>query len=110
MYGSEPEILRSEMEESSTGAPSKDNGKSVSVERQSGECYHWKAKGQCTRGGACSFRHDVRKNVKNQRVHPLVPLSRRRKAMEKLLRCESLSETGVRLVEDIEDLAKATSV
>ena len=28
------------------------------VERGHGECYQWKAKGQCSRGDKCSFRHD----------------------------------------------------
>ena len=28
------------------------------VERGQGECYQWKAKGQCSRGDKCSFPHD----------------------------------------------------
>ena len=32
-------------------------GKNVSVERRMGECYQWKANGQCSRGGSCSSRH-----------------------------------------------------
>ena len=32
-------------------------GKNASVERKSGECYEWQAKGRCSRGDACSFRH-----------------------------------------------------
>ena len=28
------------------------------VDRKVGECYHWKANGQCSKGDSCSFRHD----------------------------------------------------
>ena len=28
------------------------------VERGQGVCYQWKAKGQCSRGDKCTFRHD----------------------------------------------------
>ena len=31
--------------------------KAVSVERRKGECYQWKAHGQCARGDSCSFSH-----------------------------------------------------
>ena len=34
------------------------------VERGQGECYQWKAKGQCSRGDKCSFRHDEDKRAK----------------------------------------------
>ena len=34
------------------------------VEREQGECYQWKAKGQCSRGDTCSFRHDEDKRAK----------------------------------------------
>ena len=33
------------------------------VERGQGECYQWKAKGQCSRGDKCSFRHDEDKRA-----------------------------------------------
>ena len=34
------------------------------VERGQGECYQWKAKGQCSRGDKCSFGHDENKRAK----------------------------------------------
>ena len=34
------------------------------VERGQGECYQWKASGQCSRGDSCSFRHDENKRAK----------------------------------------------
>ena len=35
------------------------------VEKEVGECYQWKAKGQCSRGDNCSFRHDEDKRAKS---------------------------------------------
>ena len=32
-------------------------GRKVSVERKVGECYQWRAVGQCSKGGSCSFSH-----------------------------------------------------
>ena len=34
------------------------------VERGQGECYQWKAKGQCSRGDECSFLHDEDERAK----------------------------------------------
>ena len=39
-------------------------GKLVTVERKHGECCRLKAKEQCTKGNACSFRHDESKRGK----------------------------------------------
>ena len=39
-------------------------GKNVSVDTRQGECHQWKAKGQCSKGDACSFRHDDSKHGK----------------------------------------------
>ena len=36
------------------------------IERGKGECYQWKAKGQCSRGDKRSFRHDVDKCAKTK--------------------------------------------
>ena len=41
--------------------PKTRKGKNVSVAKTSGDCYQWKPKGQCTKGNACSFRHDENK-------------------------------------------------
>ena len=35
------------------------------VERGPGECYQWKAKGECPIGDSCSFRHDENKRAKS---------------------------------------------
>ena len=41
-----------------TGAPAKSRSewKSVSVEREQEDCYHWKAKGKCMKGDACEWK------------------------------------------------------
>ena len=65
------------------------------VDRGPGECYQWKAKGQCSRGDKCSFWHDG-----NERAKPTVktapssepPTPRARSASRKWnLRCRSPS-------------------
>ena len=33
-------------------------GKKANAERREGECFRWKANGQCSRGDSCSFRHE----------------------------------------------------
>ena len=41
------------------GSKSKNQkGKKAYVERKVGECFQWKANGQCSRGDSCSFSHD----------------------------------------------------
>ena len=93
-----------------TGAQAKGKGKLVSVKRKQGECYQWKAKGQCTREDACSFRHDENTRTKSRRSSCLAP-DRRQEAMGKFFeRKVCLSEVGVRLGRDLEDCAKTTSV
>ena len=64
-----------------TGAPakSKGNGKSVSAERNQGECHHWKAKGKCSCVDACSFRHDAKKRGASSRSSSPAPKSQMNK-------------------------------
>ena len=85
---SEPEILMPEMKE--TGAPAKGKGKSTSVKRKQGECYQWKAKGQCTKGDACSFRHDENTRGKTTRSSTLAPEPQTRSDEEKYSKGKSL--------------------
>ena len=54
---------------------SKGKGKSVSAERNRGECHHWKAKGKCSRVDACSFRHDTCKRGASPRSSSPAPKS-----------------------------------
>ena len=34
-------------------------GKKAYIERKAGECFQWKAHGQCSKGDSCSFSHDT---------------------------------------------------
>ena len=43
----------------------KNQGTKQSEQRTIGECWQWKANGQCSKGDNCSFRHDANKRAKN---------------------------------------------
>ena len=47
-----------------TGALVTNRGGQRGVERGQGECYQWKAEGQCSRGDQCSFRHEGHESAK----------------------------------------------
>ena len=48
-------------------------GKNVSVDRKQGDCYPWKAKGPCTKGNACTFRHAESGRGKVTQLSSLAP-------------------------------------
>ena len=39
-------------------------------QRSLGDCWQWKAKGQCSKGDICSFRHDINKRAKSTQPNP----------------------------------------
>ena len=39
-------------------------------QRSLGDCWQWKANGQCSKGDNCSFRHDMNKRAKSTRPNP----------------------------------------
>ena len=39
-------------------------------QRSLGECWQWKANGQCSKGDNCSFRHDMNKRAKSTQPNP----------------------------------------
>ena len=43
---------------------------SVNRERSLGDCWQWKANGQCSKGDNCSFRHDFNKRAKLTQSNP----------------------------------------
>ena len=47
-----------------TSAVVKNQGTKQSVQRILGDCWQWKANGQCSKGDNCSFRHDSNKRGK----------------------------------------------
>ena len=48
-----------------TNAVVKNQGTKQREQRTLGECWQWKANGQCSGGDNCSFRHDINKRAKN---------------------------------------------
>ena len=47
-----------------TNAVVKNQGTKQREQRTLGDCWQWKANGQCSTGDNCSFRHDVNKRGK----------------------------------------------
>ena len=39
-------------------------------QRSLGDCWQWKANGQCSKGDSCSFRHDMNKRAKSTQPNP----------------------------------------
>ena len=48
----------------------KNQGTNQRVQRIIGDCWQWKANGQCSKGDNCSFRHDVNKRAKSTEPNP----------------------------------------
>ena len=48
-----------------TNAVVKNQGTKQREQRTLGDCWQWKANGQCSGGDNCSFRHDINKRAKN---------------------------------------------
>ena len=53
-----------------TNAVFKTQGTKQREQRTLGDCWQWKANGQCSKGGNCSFRHDIKKRVKTTQPNP----------------------------------------
>ena len=48
----------------------KNHGTKQRGQRNLGDCWQWKAKGQCSKGDNCSFRHDINKRAKSTQPNP----------------------------------------
>ena len=48
----------------------KNPGTKQREERTLGDCWQWKANGQCSKGDNCSFRHDINKRAKMTQPNP----------------------------------------
>ena len=53
-----------------TSAVVKSQGTKQREQRSLGECWQWKANGQCSKGDNCSFRHDINKRAKTTQPNP----------------------------------------
>ena len=48
----------------------KNQGTKQREQRTLGDCWQWKANGQCSKGENCSFRHDTNKRAKSTQPNP----------------------------------------
>ena len=48
-----------------TNADVKNQGTKPREHKTLGDCWQWKANGQCSKGDNCSFRHDINERAKN---------------------------------------------
>ena len=53
-----------------TSAVDKSQGTKQREQRSLGDCWQWKANGQCSKGDNCSFRHDINKRAKSTQSNP----------------------------------------
>ena len=53
-----------------TSAVVKNHGTKQREQRSPGDCWQWKANGQCSKGDNCSFRHDINKRAKLTQPNP----------------------------------------
>ena len=53
-----------------TKAVVKNQGTKQREQRTLGDCWQWKASGQCSKGDNCSFRHDVYQRAKSTQPNP----------------------------------------
>ena len=62
-------------------------------QRSLGDCWQWKASGQCSKGDTCSFRHDKGKRAKSTQPNPS-PRSSTQQNVRNASRTRSPTETG----------------
>ena len=53
-----------------TNAVVKNQGTKQREQRTLGDCWQWKANGQCSKGDNCSFRHDINKRAEPTQPNP----------------------------------------
>ena len=53
-----------------TSAVVKNQGTKQCAQRSLGDCWQWKAKGQCSKGDTCSLRHVMNKRAKSTQPNP----------------------------------------
>ena len=53
----------------------KNQGTKQREQRTLGDCWQWKANGQCVKGNNCSFRHDINKRAKSTQPNHYSPSS-----------------------------------
>ena len=53
-----------------TSAVVKNQSAKQREQRRLGDCWQWKANGQCSKGDNCSFRHDINKRARSTQPNP----------------------------------------
>ena len=77
-------------------------------QRTPGDCWQWKANGQCSKGDNCSFRHDINKRAKSTQPNPS-PSSFMWQYERNASRTRSPRGKKVPVVECLDGLARITS-
>ena len=62
-----------------TNAVVKNQGTKQRDQRTLGDCWQWKANGQCSKGDKCSYRHSIIKRAKTTQPNPSPRLSTRKR-------------------------------
>ena len=89
-----------------TNAVAKNQGTKQRGQRTLGDCWQWKANGQCVKGDNCSFRHDINKRAKPTSRILLRDLLRGR--MKEMHREPEVPEARVPVVECVDGPARIT--
>ena len=79
-----------------TNAVLKNPGTKQRAQRSLGDCWQWKAYGQCSKGDNCSFRHDMNKRAKLTQPNPS-PRSSTQQSVKNASRTRSPSGKMARL-------------
>ena len=90
-----------------TSAVVKNQGTKQREQRSLGDCWQWKANGQCSKGDNCSFRHDMNKRAKSTQPNPY-PRSSTQQSGE-MYREPEVPEAEVPAVERLDGRARITS-
>ena len=91
-----------------THAVVKDQGTKQREQRTLGDCWQWKANGQCSKGDNCSFRHDINKRANRHSRIPS-PSSSTRQNEGNASRTKSPRGKKSQVVECLDGPARITS-
>ena len=86
----------------------KNQGTKQREQRSLGDCWQWKANGQCSKGDTCSFRHDINKRAETTQPNPS-PRSSTRQNERSASRTRSPTGTRVPVEECFDCPARITS-
>ena len=91
-----------------TNAVVKNQGTKQREQRTLGDCWQWKANGQCSKGDNCSFRHDINKRAKKKKHSRIFVRALLRGRMREMHREPEIPEARVPVEECFDCLARIT--